>query len=671
MQTIDYSFLAIYFVIVFAIGWWASRRNRGGDSRNYFLAGGSVGWVAIGASLFASNISSEHFIGLCGSGAQGLLVEGQYEWLACFILLILGWLFVPFYIKTGVFTMPEFLERRYNAQCRTYLSAISLVAYVLTKISVAAYAGALLLEQLLGIGMWTGAVTVIIATGVYTVFGGLRAVIYTDFFQCFVLVGGGIVLTWLALDHPDVGGVEGLLANTNPEVFNLWKPASDSTYPWTAILFGAPILGVWYWCTDQMIVQRTLAAGNVEAARRSTILAAYMKILPVFILVLPGVAGAMIYPHLAGATDSNQMYATMVEGLLPPGIKGLVVAALLAALMSSLSSTFNSSSTLFTMDFYKKYRTAAGDRELVFVGQIATLVLVIFGLICLPLIEALGTGLFTYLQQIQGYISPPIAAVFLLGITWKRVNGKGAFAALLTGFALGVLCFATALMEKNGTLTDGLLYDFAQIHFLHQAIIMFLASVVVLVVVSLATDPPTDEKLHVFVQRDTVETGAEPKGNGINIALTAVLVGIILSLWYVFSGNVLGGQSDQPTAVEIHAKWHSAPGATAVIDIRSETVRADDGVVEGIESVPYVLHHKDEATHKNVAALNADFIAQITSRHRPNDALLLLGIDGIKQAPRAARALADAGFTSVKYIVGGYSGDGAHAGWKSLPAAPQ
>ena len=665
MQTIDYFLLAMYFLIVFAIGIWSSRKNRG-DSRNYFLAGGTVGWVAIGASLFASNISSEHFIGLCGSGAQGLLVEGQYEWLACLILLVLGWLFVPFYIKTGVFTMPEFLERRYNAPCRYYLSAISLVAYVLTKISVAAYAGALLLNKLLGVDMWTGAIIVILATGAYTVFGGLRAVIYTEFFQCFVLIGGGILMTVLAIQHPSVGGLEGLIDKTNPEVFNLWKPASDNTYPWTAILFGAPILGVWYWCTDQMIVQRTLAAGGVEQARRATILAGYMKILPVFILVLPGVAGAIIYPHLAGATESNEMYATMVQDILPAGIKGVVVAALLAALMSSLASTFNSASTLFTMDFYRKFRKDASDRELVFMGQAATLALVGFGLACLPLVEMMGTGLFTYLQQIQGYISPPIAAVFLLGITWKRVNGKGAFASLLAGFVVGLVCFVTAFLKKNGTLTEGLFYDFAQIHFLHQATIMFLISVAVLIIVSLATEAPTPEKLAVFAMREKVEEGETTQSTRLNVGLTVVLVGTILALWYVFSGNILGADNEQPQAQVVYEQWKADPSSVTIVDIRAEKVRKQAGTVEGAANVPCVLYDKVEGETKDVPSTNTRFVTEMKGKFGTDAPLLLLGIDGMKQAPTAAFALTEAGFTDIKYIVGGYSGDGNHAGWKRV-----
>ncbi len=535
MTTIDFGMLAAYFVGVAAIGIWSGKRSLD-SSQSYFLSGRSVGWLAIGTSLFASNISAEHFIGLAGSGSAGGLAVAQYEWLACFILLLLGGLFVPFYVRTGVFTMPEFLEKRYNAHCRTYLAGISLVAYVFTKISVSLWAGALVLQTVLGWDMWTGAIILVVATGAYTVFGGLRAVIYTELFQAFVLIAGGVFLTVAAISK--VGGVSALVDGVDGEFFNLWKSMDHPDFPWTGILFGAPILGVWYWCTDQMIVQRTLAAKNLKAAQSGTIFAGFLKLLPVFILVMPGVAGRILYPE----TASNDMYATLVNNLLPPGVKGLVVAALLAALMSSLASVFNSSSTLVVMDFYKKFRRSAGEKELVRAGQVSTLLLVGAGLAWLPFVGMMSSQVFLYLQAVQAYISPPIAAVFLVGLLWRRANGAGALTAMLVGFGLGALRFVAelGLKAKASWMTWPPLVEYASINFLHVAILLFVVSIVLLVVVSLLTAPPTERNLGVFATRGSTEA-AESRMSGTNLALGILLAVIVLAHWVYFSPWFFGG----------------------------------------------------------------------------------------------------------------------------------
>jgi len=526
LSVIDILILLAYFCAIGGIGYWSSTKSQK-DSQSYFLGGSGIGWMAIGASLFASNISAEHFIGLAGSGASSGLAVGQFEWLACLILILLGWFFVPFYLSTGVFTMPEFLERRYNRGCRNYLSAISLIAYIFTKVSVALWAGAKVLEVILGWNIYVGAIVLILATGAYTVFGGLRAVIYTDFIQAFILIGGGIVLTILAITK--VGGLGVMTQKLAPSFWSVWQPVNHPDFPWTGILFGAPILGIWYWCTDQMIVQRTLAAKDITDARRATLFAGYLKILPVFILVLPGLAGAILYPNIS----PNQMYATMVNNLLPPGIKGLVVAALLAALMSSLSSVFNSSSTLAVMDFYKEFRPNASEKELVRAGQVATCLLVVIGFLWLPFIGKMSEQLYVYLQSVQGYISPPIAVVFLLGLLWKRVNGKGALAALLSGFVLGAIRFIVELGVKSGSIKWEPFVKLANINFLHYSIILFVISGAILIVVSLLTEQPSKENLSIFtVERDDVSTHPS---NRLNIALTILLIAIILLLWAIFS----------------------------------------------------------------------------------------------------------------------------------------
>ncbi|GMU33829.1 MAG: sodium/solute symporter [Planctomycetia bacterium] len=531
MASLDFVVLFVYFAAIAAISYWSSKKSLD-SSENYFLSGRSVGWLAVGASLFASNISAEHFIGLAGSGASSGLAVGQFEWLACFILLLLGWFFVPFYLRLGVFTMPQFLERRYDSRCRTYLSMVSLVAYVFTKISVAVFAGALVLKEVLGWNIWAGAIVLVVATGIYTIFGGLRAVIYTELMQAFILIAGGIFLTFAAISKVD--GLGALASGVEPEFFNLWKSVNHPDFPWTGILFGAPILGVWYWCTDQMIVQRTLAAKNVSEARRGTILAGFLKILPVFILVLPGVAGRILFPD----TKPNDMYAKMVNDLLPVGVKGMVVAALLAALMSSLSAVFNSSSTLVVIDFYQRLRPRATERELVWAGQISTAVLVVVGLVWIPFIGVVSDQLFVYLQSVQAYISPPIAAVFLVGLIWRRANATGAFAALVIGFVLGAVRFVAELGVKSATpwVTWPPLVQFAQINFLHVAIILFVISVVVLVGISLVTAVPTATNQRVFDK--TVAAAQDLRGaerNKVNVILSVILVVAVLAMWAYFS----------------------------------------------------------------------------------------------------------------------------------------
>jgi len=526
LNYLDFIFLGLYFVAVAAIGYWSSKKSLD-SSDSYFLGGRSIGWMAIGASLFSSNISAEHFIGLAGTGASSGLAVGQFEWLACLILILLGWFFVPFYLKTGVFTMPEFLEKRYNASCRNYLSAISLIAYVFTKVSVAVYAGAVVLQTILGWNIWVGAIVLILATGLYTIFGGLRAVIYTDFFQAGVLILGGIVLTWIAVTK--VGGFDVMTQKLQPEFFNLWKSMDHPDFPWTGILFGAPILGIWYWCTDQMIVQRTLATKHVEAARRATIFAGFLKLLPVFILVMPGLAGALLYPNI----KPDAMYATMVNDLLPVGIKGLVIAALLAALMSSLSAVFNSSSTLVVIDFYKKWRPQATEKELVRSGQIATGILVVVGLLWIPFIGIMSNQLYIYLQSVQAYISPPIAAVFLLGLLWKRINGAGAFSALITGFVLGAFRFICEMGIKAQWLSGEPFQTIAQINFLHFAVILFAVSIVVMTIVSLLTNPPDPKHLEMF--QKVKEVKLEEKTQISNVVLSIILIVTVLVCWYIFS----------------------------------------------------------------------------------------------------------------------------------------
>lgn len=545
LGALDWAVIAGYFAAVFAVAIGGTLRERraaaahgGEDSADYFLAGRNVGWFVIGASLFASNIGSEHLVGLAGSGAVTGVAPGQFEVLASLILLLLGWVFVPFYLRSGVFTMPEFLERRYSAGARWYLATVSILAYVLTKISVTIFAGAVVFSAV-GVPFWTGALLIVAVTGAYTVFGGLRAVLYTDMVQTFVLIGGAAAVTAAGLAA--VGGWGAMAEAVGPDFLDMWKPATDPDFPWTGILFGAPILGVWYWCTDQFIVQRTLSARTVDEARRGTIFAGFLKLLPVFIFVLPGVlAAALVAQGRLSLPDPNEALPTLVSALLPVGLRGLVIAGLLAALMSSLSSVFNSCSTLITWDVYKKLNPGASEARLVWVGRLSTVALTVLGLAWIPFVEAAEGGLYVYIQSVQAYISPPIAAVFLLGLFWARLNAQGALAALVTGLVLGLL----RLAFEAGGVEAGF---FTDLNFLLFAVALFLVSTAVLVGVSLATVPPPDEKVAGLTfgraeeptakgrMLDDVSVRSGPGWRRVDALLTAMLLAAVAGIWLFFA----------------------------------------------------------------------------------------------------------------------------------------
>jgi solute:Na+ symporter, SSS family len=534
LSSVDWVVIALYFVLIFGGAVWATRRERRGveTSADYFLAGRNSGWFVIGASLFASNIGSEHLVGLAGTGAASGVAVAQFEILAAFMLLLLGWVFVPFYLRSGVYTMPEFLERRYSPATRWYLAVISVIGYVLTKISVTIAAGGIVFEALMGIDFWTGALVVVVATGIYTIFGGLRAVLVTDTLQMFVLLGGALAVLFVGLEA--VGGWGELTTAAGPAFMELWKPADDPNFPWTGIVFGAPILGVWYWCTDQFIVQRTLAARNLAEARRGTLFAGFLKLLPLFLFVIPGVIAYVLAQRgeLALATP-DQALPALIGTLLPAGLRGIVVAGLLAALMSSLSSVFNSTSTLITWDVYKKLRPDASESRLVWVGRISTGVLVVFGLLWIPLMQLISGQLYQYIQSVQAYIAPPIAAVFLLGVFWSRLSAAGAMASLLTGFVLGM---GRLVLELNKGRLDGLLLSFASINFLHFAALLFGICAAVLVVVSLATAPPPREQVEGLTYQTTVGAEGVPGGNLREVVLSVLLVALVVACWLYFSG---------------------------------------------------------------------------------------------------------------------------------------
>src|SRR4051794_2366753 len=532
LSSVDLLVIAAYFLILAAIAWWAAKREKN-ISADYFLAGRDVGWLAVGASLFASNIGSEHLVGLAGTGAASGLAVGHFEWIACFMLLLLGWLFVPFYLRSGVYTMPEFLERRYNSAARWYFTWVSVVGYVLTKISVTLFAGGVVMHAVTGLDLWTSAGLLIVVTGVYTIVGGLRAVIYTEVAQAVVLISGSAALMFIGLH--DVGGWAGLQAKLPADFFSMWKPANHPDFPWTGVIFGAPILGVWYWCTDQHIVQRVLAAKNVGEARRGTIFAGYLKVLPVFIFVLPGMVAAALFTDVrSGAADSA--YPALVTRLLPAGFKGLVLAGMLAALMSSLASAFNSCSTLLTWDVYRKLKPQASEAELVTFGRGSTILLVGLGLAWIPFMKYVSPQLYIYLQSVQAYIAPPIAACFLFGVLSTRLNGTGAMSALITGLVLGTARLVLELRKAHLTPGSALAW-FAGINFLHFAALLFVLSTVILVGVSYATAPPPAARVNDLTYRTAAVSSAaddDPAKRQVNVLASVALVVIIGILWFVF-----------------------------------------------------------------------------------------------------------------------------------------
>jgi SSS family solute:Na+ symporter len=548
LETLDLVIIGLYFALVFGIGFYFSRKER--TSEGYFLADRNIGWFAIGASLFVSNISTEHFIGLAGSGATSGLAPGHYEWLAVLILLLLSWVFVPFYLRSNVFTMPEFLERRFNRSCATYLASISVIAYIFTKISVHLYAAAIVMDRVMG---WkdpkTAAIVLVVATGIYTVAGGLAAVIYTDLVQTLILLAGACALTFIGLEK--VGGFAGLRAAVPADYFHMIKPVSDPDYPWTGIFFGAPILGIWYWCTDQVIVQRVLSARDEGHAKAGAIFAGFLKILPVFLLVVPGIIAFALYPDIFSVvngkvTNGDAAYPEMIVRLLPPGLVGLMIAALLAALMGAMSSVFNSASTMVTLDFYKKLRPSANEAQLVLFGRIATVTMVVLGLLWVPYIHLLSKQLWLYLQSVQAYVSPPIAVCFIFGILWPRLNGQGAISSLLTGFVLGAARFIFEVLDKTRHYQSGALRWLVDINFLHYAILMFVVCSVVLIGVSLFYPAPERKKIAgltfatVGEKLDTTsietphlrrETRA---GRAVNLAFTGLLLFTLVALWIYF-----------------------------------------------------------------------------------------------------------------------------------------
>ena len=557
--TIDWIVIALYFGLIGWVAWWYGRHQK--DSVDYFLAGRNAGWVVIGASIFTSNIGSEHIVGLAGQGAATGLAMAHWE-LHAWCLIVLAGLFVPFYYKSGVETIPQFLEKRFSSRTRLILSGVSLVAYVFTKVSVTVYAGAIVFQALLPDtfgspqnAFWIGAFSTVIITGIYTVFGGMRAIMNTSTPQAVIILFGSFVITAIGLNKLGGWGELVTLCKANKENFALWRPMTDPGFPWLGILMASPIIGLWYWCTDQYIVQRALSAKDLATARRGSLFGGLLKVWPVLIFLVPGLIGwalnqkGLIHlpPKIVGGEvvapiDGDQVFAIMVKTLLPAGIRGLIVACLLAALMSSLASLFNSSASLFTVDIYEKLRPGQSPKHLLGVGRIATTVVVVLGIIWIPVMAKVsGGGLYQYLQSVQGYLAPPITAVFFLGLFWTRLNSAGATWALGGGFVLGMAKLTIQAFFGKGKIENpAFLASIGDFNFLYATGILFAASAVIMVAASYMTAPPPEEKIkgltYGSIHHDSAAEikGSWDFGNKLMVGLILLCVGamyLYFSFW--------------------------------------------------------------------------------------------------------------------------------------------
>jgi solute:Na+ symporter, SSS family len=571
MGTLDWIVIGIFFLLLIGIIVWVFKQKQS-SSGDYFLAGRDATWLAIGASIFASNIGSEHLIGLAGAGASSGMAMAHWE-IQGWMILILGWVFVPFYSRSMVTTMPEFLERRYNPESRTILSLISLVSYVLTKVAVTVYAGGLVFKEVFGIEQmwgidffWISAIGLVLLTAVYTVIGGMKSVLYTSVLQTPILLLGSIIIVVLGLRA--VGGWDEMIAATSATAVNnygdtmtnLIRNNGDPDFPWLGVLIGSSVIGFWYWCTDQFIVQRVLSGKNETEARRGAIFGAYLKLTPVFLFLIPGMIafamvqkGVVINGEVFTLSSSDAAFPTLVTKLLPAGIKGLVVCGILAALMSSLASLFNSSAMLFTIDFYKKYRPSASEAKLLRVGRMATVVIVVLGILWIPIMRNIGSVLYTYLQDVQSVLAPGIAAAFLLGILSKRPTPKGGMWGMIAGFIVGVMRLGAKVMYStmagSAGYTDvklwaaekgvnnwfyGLFYETNWLFFSGG---MLVFSMLVVMVVSRFTKPATEAQLQ-GITLSSASTADKAKTraswNHWDVIHTAIILTITVAFYIYF-----------------------------------------------------------------------------------------------------------------------------------------
>lgn len=559
MGLLDWIVIGLFFIALIGIIIWVVRQKQN-NAEDYFLGGKDATWIAIGASIFASNIGSEHLIGLAGAGASSGMAMAHWE-IQGWMILILGWVFVPFYSRSMVITMPEFLERRYNSASRTILSLISLISYVLTKVAVTVYAGGLVFQQVFGIQelwgidfFWIAAIGLVVLTALYTIFGGMKSVLYTSVLQTPILLLGSLIILVLGLKA--LGGWDEMMRICSIEkvneygdtMTNLIRSNNDPQYPWLGALIGSAIIGFWYWCTDQFIVQRVLSGKNEKEARRGTIFGAYLKLLPVFLFLIPGMIafalsheGINVNGEVFRLSTPDAAFPTLVAKLLPAGVKGLIVCGILAALMSSLASLFNSSAALFTIDFYQRFKPKTDPKKLVHIGQVATVVIVILGILWIPVMRSVGDVLYNYLQDVQSVLAPGIAAAFLMGICWKRATAKGGMWGLISGLVIGITRLGAKIYYSNASVLPGdqniFKYLFYDVNWLFFCGWMLLFCILVVIGVSLFTKPKNPEEIKGLVfGTSTPEQRAATRAswNGWDIFNSIVILLITAAFYWYF-----------------------------------------------------------------------------------------------------------------------------------------
>ncbi len=577
-----------FVIILFGFGMvatvWFSMRKKNETGKDYFLSGRDANWLQIGSSIFSSNIGSEHLVGLAGAGFATGMAMAHWEMHAYWIL-ILGWAFVPLYDRMKIFTMPEFLELRFSRGSRNVLSLLTMASLVLTKIAATIYAGDVVISTLLNrktVPMfghdvpifWVIAFGLALTTGLYTVFGGMRVIMYTAVLQSPVLILGSVCILYIGLQklgngsliagwHATLAAVA--KATWHGEGVHLVRSNADPDWPWLAILPGSAMIGFWYWCTDQYIVQRVLAGKNQQESRRGTILAGFFKLTPVFIFLVPGMIAFALtqMPEANFSTNGDAAYTSLVSQILPHGLRGMVACGMIVALMASLGSKFNASATLFTMDFYREWFPNSSGKTEVFVGRVATAVIVFVGICWVLVIKNLKMPLYEYLQNVQGYLSPAIAVMFILGVFWKRATAPAALFSFVVGVVAGFGRLALDLIFRgdkdavsklkldhyHGLITqdqydtgiatirgthNGLMFDLWNIHWLYYAEWLFIVCAVLMIVISLVTKAPDPKTVKFTWYGASPEEKAATKAswNSMDVILSLIVIGCVV-LFYI------------------------------------------------------------------------------------------------------------------------------------------
>jgi solute:Na+ symporter, SSS family len=578
--------LDLAVIIAFALGMiatvWYSMRKKNESGKDYFLSGRDANWLQIGSSIFSSNIGSEHLVGLAGAGFVTGMAMAHWE-MHGWIILILGWVFVPLYDRMKIFTMPEFLELRFSRGSRNVLSLLTIASLVLTKIAATIYAGDVVIRTLLNVDkihlpilgdidvFWAIALGLAFTTGLYTIFGGMRVIMYTAVLQTPVLIFGSLCILFVglrALGHGSiVDGWHAMLTSAGNNV-HLIRAKADPEWGWTKVLPSSAIIGFWYWCTDQYIVQRVLAGKNQQESRRGSILAGFFKLTPVFIFLIPGmIAFALTQTPTSGfTTNGDAAYTSLVGQILPHGLRGMVACGMIVALMASLGSKFNASATLFTMDFYREWNPNASPKSEVVVGRIATAAIVFIGICWVLVIKMLHSNLYEYLQSVQGYLSPAIAVLFAVGVFWKRATAPAALWSFSIGVIGGFARLAADLIMKDAKAVDGsslaqlkqhlyegkisadqyatfiapikekygLIFQFENIHWLYWCQILFVTTLALMIIISLMTKAPDAKTVKYTWYGATAEEKAATRAswNAMDVVLTLIVLGTIV-LFYI------------------------------------------------------------------------------------------------------------------------------------------